>query len=197
LKRAVDITLAGAGLIAAAPLILLAALAIVLEDGLPAFFLQPRVGRGGRLFRIIKLRSMKANQAGAAITGSDDPRITRVGRMLRAYKLDELPQLWNVVKGEMSLVGPRPEVARFVDPSDSRWRAVLGVRPGITDPAALLYRDEERLLAGRKNCEEYYRRAILPRKLMLNITYIQSRSFWSDLKLLLATARASFLRTRF
>src|SRR6266542_2172591 len=159
---------AAAGLVIGSPVLLCVSAAIALEDGLPILFRQTRVGRHGKQFKLLKFRSMRTGVAGARITSGADNRITRTGRILRKYKLDELPQLWNVLKGDMGLIGPRPEVPPFVDLSDAAWMAVLAVRPGITDLATLLYRDEERLLAQAGNTEEFYRNTILPAKLALN-----------------------------
>ena len=192
-----DAMVSAAGLLLLSPLLLIAALAVVLEDGLPVFFWQSRVGRNGVFFQLVKLRSMSARARGRKITASGDPRLTRVGRVLRKYKVDELPQLWNVVRGEMSLVGPRPEVPAFVSVNDPIWRAVLQVRPGITDLASLVYRNEEEILGTRSNPEPYYRDVILPAKLALNLRYMQTRTFWRDIKLILLTVRYSFFPARF
>lgn len=192
LGRLVDILLALAGLLLAAPVIALAALAVWLDDGSPFFFCQQRVGWRGRSFQLWKLRTMRHLSTGLAVTAGNDARITRVGAILRRWKLDELPQFWNVLKGDMGLVGPRPEVAPYVDPANPLWRAVLDRRPGITDLATLLYRDEERLLAAEPDPERAYRERILPAKLALNLEYQRHRSLRTDLKLLLLTAWYSF-----
>jgi len=154
------------------------------------------VGRGGREFELVKFRSMIVNHGGAPITRKGEARITRVGAWLRRWKLDELPQLWNVVRGEMSLVGPRPEVPEYVDLSDPRWQRVLEARPGITDPASIEFRDEEELLAAAKHWELEYRNVILPKKLALSAAYLERRTCSSDLEILLRTAAASWLRRR-
>ena len=154
-------------------------------------FAQQRVGRGGRLFRLYKFRSMRVAPAGSGnlVTGRDDPRITPVGHWLRRTKLDELPQLWNVARGDMSLVGPRPEVPRYVACYTPQQRRVLEVRPGITDPATLAFRDEEDLLAAvpADEREAYYLREVLPRKLELNREYLERRGVWSDLGIIART----------
>ena len=178
---------AAAGLLVLSPLLLAVAAAIVVASGLPVFFRQARVGRRGVVFSLLKFRSMKTAAAGAGITGAGDARVTPMGRFLRKYKLDELPQLWNVLVGDMSLVGPRPEVPKFVDSNNPAWRAVLSVRPGITDLASLLYRNEEEMLVGVADVEDYYRRVILPVKLALNIEYQSARTLWTDLKLVAFT----------
>src|SRR3982751_1443111 len=176
----------------AAPSMALIALAVWLQDRGPVFYRQERVGRHGKTFTILKFRSMRMTNAGAAITSSGDDRIPPIGRMLRQYKLDELPQLWNVVRGDMSLIGPRPEVPRFVDEADPVWRAVHRVRPGITDLATLVYRDEERILAEFADPEAGYRDTVLPAKLALNLEYLERRTAVRDFKLLALTIRYSF-----
>jgi lipopolysaccharide/colanic/teichoic acid biosynthesis glycosyltransferase len=170
------------------------AVAVLVSSGRPVLFRQVRVGRYGRRFRLLKFRSMRVNRQVQQITSPADSRITPLGAILRRYKLDELPQLWNVLRGEMSMVGPRPEVPRFVDPASEAWRRILSVRPGITDLATLLFRDEEKLLAGVGDVESHYRKQILPRKMALNIEYLDARSLLSDLRVLLLTLVASFLR---
>jgi lipopolysaccharide/colanic/teichoic acid biosynthesis glycosyltransferase len=169
------------------PILSVIALAVFLESGLPILFLQTRVGRNGQLFRIVKIRTMRSGASGCGITISGDPRLTRVGAMLRKFKLDELPQLWNVVVGQMSLVGPRPEVPEFVNLSEPVWRSVLRVRPGITDPVSVAYRDEEKLLATADNAVKFYRETVLPDKLARTLRYIENRSAWSDFLIIMQT----------
>jgi lipopolysaccharide/colanic/teichoic acid biosynthesis glycosyltransferase len=154
------------------------------------------VGRHGKSFFLFKFRSMRSDPKGNRITSSGDSRITSVGKFLRKYKLDELPQLWNVLNGDMSLVGPRPEVAAFVDLTNPVWRRVLSVRPGITDLATLLYRNEEELLAGARDVEAEYRQNILPNKLAVNLEYLGVRNPWTDLKLVFLTIWYSLLPVR-
>jgi lipopolysaccharide/colanic/teichoic acid biosynthesis glycosyltransferase len=192
-KAVFDRAAAAVGLVVLSPLLAAIALAIVLDDRLPILFRQTRVGRNGRPFRLAKFRSMRVSMAGARITAGADPRITRVGRILRRYKLDELPQLWNVLIGDLSLVGPRPEIPAFVEPGNPLWREVLSVRPGITDLASLQFRHEEQVLGQAADPERYYRETILPAKLALNREYIRRRSFWLDLKLILLTLRSCLL----
>ena len=180
------------GLVGLAPLWVPALAGIVLEDGFPAFFRQQRIGRGGKPFQLWKLRSMRINHTGPQITAGSDPRITRVGRIIRKYKIDELPQFWNVVIGELSIVGPRPEVPRYVNLDNPVWQRVLSVRPGITDLATLVYRNEEELLAAAPDPERYYRETLLPAKLQLNVEYLENRTWWTDLRLIVMTARYSF-----
>jgi lipopolysaccharide/colanic/teichoic acid biosynthesis glycosyltransferase len=140
---------------------------------------------------------MRAGSQGSAITAAGDLRVTTAGVALRKFKLDELPQLFNVLKGDMSLVGPRPEVPEHVQFQAPTWRTVLQVRPGITDLASLLYRDEERILAASTDPSSFYRESVLPAKLRLNVAYLRARSFWRDLRLIFLTLRYSLYRKGF
>lgn len=188
-KRAFDLFWALLGLALLSPLLLLVAAAVKLEDRGPVFFRQVRIGRGGRPFRIWKFRTMgvDAERRGLAITVGRDPRITRVGHFLRGAKLDELPQLLNVVAGEMSLVGPRPEVPQFVGLYTEAQRAILALRPGITDLASIKYRHESELLAQAEHPDEAYVRVIVPDKIRINLAYAAQASLWSDFRVILAT----------
>jgi lipopolysaccharide/colanic/teichoic acid biosynthesis glycosyltransferase len=192
-KRAFDLLLSGLGLLLLSPLLIAIALWIKLDSPGGVMFRQERVGRHGRLFLIHKFRTMTADapERGPQITVGADARITRAGRFLRASKLDELPQLWDVLRGAMSLVGPRPEVPRYVAmyPADLR-EIVLSVRPGITDTASLEYRDEARLLAEAADPERCYVEQVLPAKLALSARYVQTRSFVGDLALIWRTVLA-------
>lgn len=197
-KRVLDACAAGIGLLLLAPLMGLIALAVTLDSPGGVFFAHERVGRYGRKFRVLKFRTMVQNapRLGGAITAGHDPRITRVGRLLRATKLDELPQLWNVLKGEMSLVGPRPEVAKYVQLWDPTLREqVLSVRPGITGLTQIRYRHEETLLAQQPDPETYYREVLLPLKLQSDAEYVQRRTLLYDLYLILRTLLALFERS--
>ncbi len=176
------------GLVILSPILFAAALAVLVEDGHPILFRQRRIGYRGKPFELWKFRSMRKQNGGPAITAAGDRRILRTGRYLRKYKIDELPQLWNVVKGQMRLVGPRPEVPRFVDCTMTIWKRVLAVPPGITDLATLVFRDEEQLLAGASNPEQFYREQVLPVKLQLNLKYLTRRDFSTDIKLIFTTA---------
>lgn len=196
-RRTYDVVFSAAGLIVVSPLMAAAAVAVAVEDGFPVFFRQQRIGRNGRPFVMLKFRSMRTAQTGTAITAGGDSRITRSGRFLRKYKLDELPQLWNVLRGDMSLIGPRPEVPKFVDMSDPLWRTVLSVRPGITDLASLFYRHEEGLLAGAADPEAHYRRSILPSKLRIAAEGVKRQSLANDIKILVYTVLCSFFPSRF
>ena len=190
-KRLFDITLSLLALVLLCPLLLAVALWVRLDSRGPVLFRQQRVGRGGRPFAILKFRTMQVNAeaAGLQITVGQDPRITRAGRWLRRSKLDELPQLLNVLRGEMSMVGPRPEVPRYVAlyPADQR-ATVLSVRPGITDLASLAFRDESTLLARSADPERTYVEEILPIKLRHACDYVARRSLWLDLHILARTA---------
>jgi lipopolysaccharide/colanic/teichoic acid biosynthesis glycosyltransferase len=185
--------LCAVALMALSPALLVIAANVFLETGLPILFSQTRVGLNGKIFRLLKFRTMRQNASGPSVTVGGDSRITRVGALLRRSKLDELPQLWNVIRGEMSLVGPRPEVPEFVDHSKPAWRSVLRVRPGITDPASIAYRHEEKLLAKVSDPIRYYQETLLPAKLAMNLAYLQERSFWLDLKVILRTMRCAVL----
>ena len=190
-KRLADLLLAGAGLVVSSPVLAVCAAAVKLDDGGPVLFRQTRVGLRGRPFRILKLRSMRVANAGAQVTSAGDSRITRVGRLLRATKLDELPQLVNVVAGDMSLVGPRPEVPRYVaEWPDQARQLILSVRPGITDPASLVFVDEEAELASADDPERYYREVIVPAKVALYLEYVRGRSLTRDAAILLQTLAA-------
>lgn len=194
----VERTLALAGLLLCLPILAVAALAILLEDGRPVLFGQRRAGRGNQLFYLWKLRSMRNRTiVGSQITSSGDSRITRVGAFLRKYKVDELPQLWNVCRGDMNLIGPRPEVPAYIVPDDAMWTKVLSLRPGITDLSTLVFRNEEKLLAESADPEQYYRTVVLPQKLHLAWRYHQIRNMLSDLKLLFATVLCSFRPSSF
>jgi lipopolysaccharide/colanic/teichoic acid biosynthesis glycosyltransferase len=186
-KRLFDILAAALGLLLLAPLLLLVALWVRLDSPGPALFRQTRVGRFGVPFTIHKFRTMRV-APGAAITVGADPRITRAGRVLRQTKLDELPQLWDVLRGVMSLVGPRPELPKYVAlyPAGLRER-VLAVRPGITDPASLAFSHEAELLAAAADPEREYREVILPAKLRLSADYAATASLAADLRLIWIT----------
>jgi len=197
IKRIFDCLVAALGLILSLPLMAVIALLIKLDSPGSVFFAHERVGRHGRKFKVLKFRTMvqDAPKLGGAITAGHDPRITRIGRLLRATKLDELPQLWNVLKGEMSLVGPRPEVERYVQLWEPELRElVLSVRPGITGLTQIRYRHEERLLAQQPDPEKYYREVLLPLKLASDAEYVRRRSLLFDFYLLLRTFVALFQR---
>lgn len=191
-KRAMDIVISGCALAVLWPVLLLVALAIKLDDPGPVFYRQVRVGRGGKTFRIFKFRTMivDADKKGLAITVGRDSRITRVGAVLRKTKLDELPQLLNVLIGEMSFVGPRPEVPHYVNMYTPYQRQVLLVRPGITDYASIAYRNENDVLAAAKNPEQMYIDVIMPEKIELNMKYLHEISPAADIRLIFKTLAA-------
>lgn len=191
-KRAFDVMAASAGLVALSPLLAAIAAAVKLDSRGPVLFRQERVGRHFRPFRLLKFRTMvpDAEARGGQLTVGEDERITRVGRLLRRTKLDELPQLWNVVRGEMSLVGPRPEVPKYVERFREEYEEVLSVRPGITDLASLEFREEGELLARAADPEEFYVREVLPRKLELAREHIRRASLGFDVAIILRTLGA-------
>lgn len=199
-KRGLDIALALPALLVLTPILLLVAAVVLLTSGLPVLFTQGRIGMDGRPFRLLKFRTMlKDDGRGLPLTGAGDRRVTRVGRFLRAAKLDELPQLVNVLTGDMSLVGPRPEVPRYVARYTPEQRSVLDTRPGLTDPASVLFRDEEALLGSvpDESRERFYLEVILPRKLVMNLDYIDRASVGYDLLLVLKTAKVVIWPARF
>ncbi len=188
-KRLYDVCLSFCGLALLSPLFVVIGALVKLADGGPIFYRQARVGRGGRQFLICKFRTMvvPAEQTGPSLTKSGDARVTRIGRILRQTKLDELPQLWNVFKGDMSLVGPRPEVPCYVQHYTPEQRAILLLKPGITDLASLCFREEEALLGNADDLEQFYIRHCLPRKLQLNRDYAQRANLFSDTWIILQT----------
>jgi lipopolysaccharide/colanic/teichoic acid biosynthesis glycosyltransferase len=194
-KRLFDVLVAGLGVLVLAPVFIGIALWVKLDSPGPVLFRQERVGQGGRLFRIRKFRTMRADAPalGPQITVGADARITRAGRFLRAAKLDELPQLLDVLQGTMSLVGPRPEVPRYVAHYPPEVRAiVLSVRPGITDLASIEYRNESAQLAAASDPEHEYLNVVLPAKLALAQRYVSERSLWGDVRIILRTLGAVF-----
>ena len=188
MQRSFEIICAAVALILLCPLLAVIALAIKLEDGGPVLYAHPRVGRNFCRFGLLKFRSMvpRADRMGGPVTVAGDPRITRVGGFLRKYKLDELPQLINVIKGEIQLVGARPEFAANVERFRAQYEILLRDRPGITDPATLAYRHEEEMF-GTGDLQEVYFSEILPRKLELSLLYARERTFRSDLALIFRT----------
>ena len=188
-KRLFDLSASLVGLVVLAPLWVVIGAAIKLQSRGPVFFRQERVGRGGVPFRLWKFRTMvvDAERLGGALTVGDDPRITAVGRVLRGLKLDELPQLLNILAGEMSLVGPRPEMARYVARYTEGERRVLDLVPGVTDPASLEYRDEAAILAARPDPEKAYVEEIVPHKIRLNLEYAGRATRRSDVAIILRT----------
>ena len=190
-KRVFDVVVAGVALVVTSPLLVVIGLAVRLTSRGPALFRQERVGRGGVPFTIHKFRTMRVDHDGALVSATGDRRVTSVGALLRRSKLDELPQLFDVLAGAMSLVGPRPEVPRYAAlwPSERR-DVILSVRPGITDPVSVAFRHEADLLADADDADTYYREVLLPEKSRLYVEYVESRTFWGDLRILGATLAA-------
>ena len=194
LKRSFDFVFSLVGLCILTPLLLLISILVKADSKGPVFYLQQRVGKGGQLFGLLKFRTMQvdADKLTAITVGKRDPRITRLGYYLRKYKLDELPQLINVIKGEMSLVGPRPELKKFVDLYTDEQRLVISIRPGVTDLASIEYRNENELLEGKDDPIGYYIQEIMPHKLELNRYYLQHQSLKLDVQILFMTAVSIF-----
>jgi lipopolysaccharide/colanic/teichoic acid biosynthesis glycosyltransferase len=193
-KRGMDLVASGFGLVVLSPVIAYTAVRIKREDGGPVFYRAPRVGKDGEMFRMYKFRTMvvDADRIGGPSTAADDPRLTRMGHVIRRYKLDEIPQLINVFRGEMSLVGPRPQVKQYVDAYTPEERLLLSVKPGITDWASIKYRNEGEILKGSDDPERTYMEKIHPGKIRLGLEYVRRQSVWTDVKILAQTARALF-----
>lgn len=188
LKRFFDVMLSAIGLILSGWLILLAWFAASLDTRSNGFFVQKRVGKGGRLFTVVKIKTMRPDgKLTTTVTRSGDPRITPLGAFFRRTKIDELPQLWNVLLGDMSFVGPRPDVPGYADKLQGEERAMLSIRPGITGPATLKYRNEEELLAVQSDPETYNREVIWPDKVQVNLEYIRNWSLRRDIRYILNT----------
>lgn len=187
-KYLFDRIMAFVGLVVLSPILFVVwiLIRIKMPDG-PAVFTQKRVGKGGRLFTMYKFRSMSAHHSGSTVSVAGESRITPLGAKLRRYKLDELPELWNVFIGDMSFVGPRPDVPGYADKLEGDDRRVLQLRPGITGPASLKYRDEEVLLAAQANPQEFNDKVIYPDKVRINLYYLDHYSFVADIKMIIAT----------
>jgi len=193
-KRIFEVTVSLIAIIIFSPILILITLGIFIFDSRPILFRQERVGLHGSIFLLNKFRTMTVKQksSNGSFDAGDKSRITKTGSFLRKTKLDELPQLWNVLIGDMSLVGPRPEVQKWVDAYPERWAKVLTVKPGITDPASILYRNEEEMLAQADDPEACYRDHILPHKLALYEEYVKTRSFCGDIYLIFKTIFSVF-----
>jgi lipopolysaccharide/colanic/teichoic acid biosynthesis glycosyltransferase len=189
MKRLFDIVVSAAGIVLLSPVFLLVGMLVRMDSPGPVFFTQERIGKGFKPFRIYKFRTMRENaeESGPRITVDGDDRITETGRVLRRYKLDELPQLLNVLKGDMSFVGPRPEVKEYIQSFRAEYEKLLSVRPGITDPASIRYSNEERVLAGSRNWEERYKTHVLPEKIRMSMEYLENNSIATDLSLIFRT----------
>jgi lipopolysaccharide/colanic/teichoic acid biosynthesis glycosyltransferase len=197
IPRPIEAIIVVFGLVLFSPLLLLVMAGVALSSPGSVFFRQERVGRGGRPFFLIKFRSMTVYNQGPQVTAKGDQRITRFGKILRKTKTDELPELWNVIKGDLALVGPRPEVPRYVDLGNPLWKKVLQARPGITDPVTLWLRNEEELMAGVKSDQErFYLEVLQPIKLKRYNEYLAKRSAWTDLKVLVDSVLAVLLPER-
>ena len=196
MKRLFDVVASGVGLLLLSPLFLLVAIWIKLDSPGPVFYRQVRVGRYNRDFRIFKFRSMRvgADKGSLVTIGGRDPRVTRSGYFIRKFKIDELPQLINVFIGDMSLVGPRPEVRHYVNYWTKEQLHVLDVRPGITDPASIKFRNENELLKKAEDPEKYYIEVIMQEKLRLYLKYVEKHNFWYDIKLIFQTSFQQKLR---
>ena len=193
-KRLFDMVLSLIGLMVLSPVFLLVMLLLLLFERTSPFFIQQRVGYKGRLFSIYKFRTMRPEKSGRkGFDAGNTDRITPVGRFLRKTKLDELPQLFNVLKGDMSLVGPRPEVLQWTQVYPKKWKIIHSVLPGITDYASMSFRDEESILSAQPDPEVYYRDTILPQKLSLNIHYVKNRSLYLDIKIIMKTIKLVWL----
>ncbi len=187
LKRTFDIILSIFAIFLLFPSFLVVSFLIVIDSGFPIFFLQKRIGRGAKEFNIIKFRTMKTNNENITITVSDDIRITRIGKYLRKTKIDELPEILNVLFGQMSFVGPRPDVKGYADKLKGVNRKILDLRPGITGPASLKYYNEEYILSQKSNPKKYNDEVIFPDKVKINMDYFHNQSFFLDLKIIFAT----------
>lgn len=190
IPRHFEFILAAFGLILVSPVLLISVLFIKLGSRGPVFFRQDRVGLNGRTFKLIKLRTMSISGNGPRITAANDCRVTPIGKILRRSKVDELPELWNVLRGDMSFVGPRPEVTEFVDLDDPVWQEILTHRPGITDPVTLRLRNEEQLLAKVADKERYYREVVQPYKLRGYLNFVRDKSWKTDIRIGARTIRA-------
>jgi lipopolysaccharide/colanic/teichoic acid biosynthesis glycosyltransferase len=188
LKRSFDLLLAAFGLLLTWPIILASWVIARKDTGASGFFIQDRIGQHGRMFRIVKLRTMRAID-GTSVTTANDPRITKWGATFRRYKIDELPQLWNVLKGDMSFVGPRPDVPGYMDRLQGGDRELLQLKPGITGPATLKYRDEEMILSKQANPQRYNDDIIWPDKVRINLDYLHNWSLSKDISFILQTLR--------
>ncbi|MGB7201880.1 MAG: sugar transferase [Pyrinomonadaceae bacterium] len=193
IPRQFEIGLALFGLVVAAPVLIVCAILIILNSRGPIFFRQKRIGLKGKEFTLFKLRTMAVAKTGRMITSADDFRITSVGRILRKTKIDELPELWNVLRGDMSFVGPRPEVSEFVDLDDPLWQEILEHKPGITDPVTLRLRNEEQLLATVIDKELYYREVLQPYKTRGYAKFVRDKSWKTDLRIIGRTLKAVLL----
>jgi lipopolysaccharide/colanic/teichoic acid biosynthesis glycosyltransferase len=191
IKRSFDIIFSFLGLVILLPLFIFISIYILIDDSFPIFYLQERIGLNSKPFKLFKFRSMYKDAAskGLLTVGNRDSRITKIGYFIRKYKIDELPQLFNVLIGDMSLVGPRPEVKKYIDLYNEEQKKVLSVKPGISDYASIAYSNENEILAKSNDPEKTYIQEVMPHKLALNLKYIQEQSFWVDLKIIFNTIK--------
>ncbi len=195
MKRLFDIAFSLLGIILLSPVFFILSILVLFSSRGNIFFLQERIGKNLKPFKIIKFRSMYSTQKiGTHVTGYNDPRVTPLGRFLRKTKLDEIPQLFNILTGKMSFVGPRPESVKYLNKINEKDRIIFSVRPGLTDFATLVFSQEERLFKGKENIEEYYVNTLLPRKIKLCLKYIHERSMLVDIKIILETLRKILTR---
>ncbi len=189
MKRIFDIFFSFIGLLFLLPLFIIVGVLIKVDSKGPVFFRQERIGKDFSAFRIFKFRTMSMNtkKKGSLVTVAGDKRVTKIGALLRKTKIDELPQLLNVLKGDMSLVGPRPEVKKYVDLFKAEYKELLTIKPGITDPASIQYSQEERVLALSQSWEDEYIKKVLPEKIRLSMTYVEDHNIFTDVKLILRT----------
>ena len=190
LPRIVEIVLAIFGLTLTSPLLILAAILIKLDSSGPILFRQTRMGRNGKTFKLLKFRSMYVSGHGALVTAAGDNRISKVGKLIRRTKIDEFPELWNIVRGEMSIVGPRPEVPELVDLDNPLWNEILEFNPGLTDPVTLQLRNEEELLAQANDRDDFYKNILQPYKLRGYIHFVKNRTWRKDLNIIFRTMKA-------
>lgn len=192
MKRLFDLVFSFLGLVILSPFFIVTSILLLVFQGWPVFFVQTRVGLKGRTFRLMKFRTMKNENKGQLITVAGDTRVTPIGSLLRKTKLDEIPQLINVFKGEMSFVGPRPEVVHYVNMYSDEQRRVLDFKPGITDPASLTYFDESEILSAQKDSEDYYIHVLMPEKIRINLYYGSYANLFTDLWLIVITGLRIF-----
>ncbi len=190
LPRSVEVVLAIFGLTLTSPLLILAAILIKLDSPGPILFRQARMGRNGKTFTLLKFRSMYVSDHGALVTAAGDNRISKVGKLIRRTKIDELPELWNIVRGDMSIVGPRPEVPELVDLNNPLWKEILEANPGLTDPVTLQLRNEEELLAQANDRDDFYKNILQPYKLRGYVHFVRNRTWKKDLNIILRTMKA-------
>jgi lipopolysaccharide/colanic/teichoic acid biosynthesis glycosyltransferase len=190
LQRPVEVVLSIFGLVFTAPVLVLTAVLIKLDSPGPILFRQTRMGCNGREFTLFKFRSMRVSETGSLVTAAGDNRISKVGKWIRRTKIDELPELWNIVRGEMSIVGPRPEVPQLVDLTNPLWNEILEARPGLTDPVTLQLRNEEELLAQASDREDFYKNILQPYKLRGYVHFVRNRTWKKDIETIFGTIKA-------